>query len=272
MIKSLRDARITDALPRVLFTQDWVKALSGALGLLHEKILDYADGSQIYTGLDNVSEEVLDAVAVNWKIDWYDTSMTLEQKRRVVQSALTVRRLMGTPAAVRMQADAIYPGTELEEWFIYDGDAGYYRLFVNITDTTEESPVIAISAEEMERRLASAKRWSAHLENLSFMVKHSITIGHNIQSWTYNLPECGTLRCGTYHVRKTVGWSEQNGISAGAGVDAYTVSPPLTGTVPETARLGYSAGGTFDSGATVEAYNAAPTPAGIAECGTLPQI
>lgn len=109
MIKSLTDARITDGLPRIVSGQDWVIALSEALGSLHKKTLDYADASQIYTALDTVSEDILDVLAVNWKIDWYDTGFTVEQKRRIVKACIEARRLMGTVRAVRLQAQAIYP-------------------------------------------------------------------------------------------------------------------------------------------------------------------
>ena len=109
MIKSLRQARITDGLPRVLARQEWVIALSEALGLALGKTLDYTDESQIYTRLDTAPETVLDVLAVDWKIDWYDTELTVEQKRRIVKTALTVRRLMGTAAAVKLQVHAIYP-------------------------------------------------------------------------------------------------------------------------------------------------------------------
>ena len=112
MIKSLRQARITDGLPRVLARQEWVIALSEALGLALGKTLDYTDESQIYTRLDTAPETVLDVLAVDWKIDWYDTELTVEQKRRIVKTALTVRRLMGTAAAVKLQVHAIYPEGE----------------------------------------------------------------------------------------------------------------------------------------------------------------
>ena len=77
MIKSLREARIVDGVPRIVAGQEWVQALSEALGVLHEKTLDFADASQIYTALDTAPEDVLDALAVNWKIDWYDTDYTV---------------------------------------------------------------------------------------------------------------------------------------------------------------------------------------------------
>lgn len=174
MIKDLRDARLVDAVPRVVAGQDWVRALSEAVGVLHERTLRYIDDSQIYTSLDTATEPVLDALAINWKVDWYDTGYSVEQKRRIIKTALTVRRLMGTVGAVKLQADAIYPGTMLEEWFEYGGQPGTFRLYINVTDTTEEHPAIIYSPAEMERRLITAKRWSAHLESLSYMVRHTL--------------------------------------------------------------------------------------------------
>lgn len=168
MIKSLREAQIADGLPRVLREQPWAMALSLAVAELHKKTMDYIDGSQIYTAIDLVAEEVLDALAVNWKIDWYDTEYDIEQKRRIVKTALNVRRTMGTVGAVKTQADAIYPGTTLEEWFNYGGTHGKFRLRVNIVRVEEQQKFQMMSLAEIERRLAAAKRFSSHLEEVEY--------------------------------------------------------------------------------------------------------
>ena len=160
MIKSLRQARITDGLPRVVAGQEWVIALSEAQGIVLGRTLDYTDESQIYTRLDTAPEAVLDILAVNWKIDWYDTSFTLEQKRRIVKSALTVRRLMGTAAAVKLQVDTIYPGATVEEWFQYDGNAGCFRVLL-------ELPENGITGEEYRRLkngILTTKNERSHLD------------------------------------------------------------------------------------------------------------
>ena len=65
MIKSLRDARMTDGLPRIVARQDWVQAFAEALGAVHGLTMDYAQNSQIYTAIDTTPEVVLDALAVN---------------------------------------------------------------------------------------------------------------------------------------------------------------------------------------------------------------
>ena len=168
MIKSLREAQIADGLPRVLRAQPWTMALSLAVAELHKKTMDYIDGSQIYTAIDLVAEEVLDALAVNWKIDWYDTEYDIEQKRRIVKTALNIRRTMGTVGAVKTQADAIYPGTTLEEWFNYGSTHGKFRLRVNIVRVEEQQKFQMMSLAEIERRLAAAKRFSSHLEEVEY--------------------------------------------------------------------------------------------------------
>lgn len=266
MIKSLRDARVVDGLPRVVAQQDWVRALSAALGVLHEKALEYIDGSQIYTAIDAVAEPVLDALAVNWKIDWYDTGYSLEQKRRIVKTAMTVRRLMGTVSAVKLQADAIYPGTMLEEWFDYGGEPGTFRLYINVTDTTPEHPAIAYAPDEMERRLVTAKRWSAHMESFSYMVRHALIVRHTVENWLYRVPECGTIRCGTWWMPSTLGWSEHRALAMGALPEAYSILPEFTGTLPDTAVVGYSLCGAMRSGGVAEAYAVSPE-----FTGTLPE-
>lgn len=168
MIKSLLDAQITDGLPRIVREQPWVRALSKAMLDLHKKTMAYIDGSQIYTAIDTVSEAVLDALAVNWKIDWYDTEYDIEQKRRIVKTALNIRRTMGTVAATKAQADAIYPGSTIEEWFEYGGDPGKFRLRVNIVTVEEKQKFDAMTLEEIERRLTAAKRLSSHLEEVEY--------------------------------------------------------------------------------------------------------
>ena len=265
MIKDLRDARLVDAVPRVVAGQDWVRALSEAVGVLHERTLRYIDDSQIYTSLDTATEPVLDALAINWKVDWYDTGYSVEQKRRIIKTALTVRRLMGTVGAVKLQADAIYPGTMLEEWFEYGGQPGTFCLYINVTDTTEEHPAIIYSPAEMERRLITAKRWSAHLESLSYMVRHTLATGCRVDKWAYTVPECGTIYCGVWWMPATLGYTAHHALLTGGQPGAFAVSPEFTGTLPVPATVG-SVCGALRSGGVATGYTASPEFA-----GTLPE-
>lgn len=196
MIKSLLDAELRDGVPRVLQKQPWVEALSRAVLDLHRQTMGFIDGSQIYTAIDTVSEAVLDALAVSWKIDWYDPEYDLEQKRRIVQTALTIRRTMGTAAAVKAQADAIYPGSTVEEWYEYGGKPGYFRLRVNIMTVEEQEKFAAMSMAEVERRLAAAKRFSSHLEEVEYYDAGGTATGWGFAAYAGGelVESCTTMR------------------------------------------------------------------------------
>lgn len=164
MIKSLYDAKLADGLPRILQGQEWVWALSEALGSLHRKTMAFAARSQIYTAIDTAPEAVLDALAVNLKIDWYRTENSIEEKRSLVKTAVDVRRRMGTAYAVRMQADAIYKGTTVEEWFEYGGTPGCFRVQVNIPTgkgLTQED------LNQLARGIESCKNMRSHLDGVA---------------------------------------------------------------------------------------------------------
>ena len=176
MIKSLKDARIVDGLPRILAKQPWVRALSEAMGVVHEMTMTFADNSQIYTDIDHVTEDVLDELAVNWKIDWYDASYTVEQKRRTVKTAITVRKIMGTAEAVKMQINAIYPGTTVKEWFEYGGTPGCFRVEVHPSRLNTES-------DGFFAELEAVKRFSAHLESIVIRDKISLPIYTGFAVW-----------------------------------------------------------------------------------------
>lgn len=262
MIKSLTDAHVADALPRIVASQDWVAALSEAVNLMHRRTMQYINDSQIYTDIGNASEEVLDALAVNWKIDWYDTGYAIEQKRRIIQTALTVRRLMGTVSAVKLQIDAIFPETELEEWFDYGGDPGTFRLYLNVTETT---PSKIYSAKEIERRLITAKRWSAHLESMSYMIKRGVSIGSKVEIWAIRPPLCGTIYCGTYWMPSTLGRTESHSIVVAPKAEGFTVQPKFAGTLPVPSTVGYSVCGKMVCAGVSDAFVGNPEFA-----GTLP--
>lgn len=93
---SLRQAKLTDAIPATLGGAAVGAALAYAEWRMRGLLLEYAQDSQIYTALDTCPEMVLDALAVSWKVDWYDTTYPVEIKRSIIRSCMAVRRYMGT--------------------------------------------------------------------------------------------------------------------------------------------------------------------------------
>lgn len=188
--------------------ENLLRHFSGALGT-DEDLAALADGIaeqlakqpgeirllQIYTNTDNLPGDLLDILAKDFNIYWWDSNADIETKRRIIKSAPASHRIMGTVAATKRQADAFFPGSTLEEWFNYGGDPGYFRLCINITES-EAAGVDITTIAEAEARLLSTKRWSAHLESVSYMVRHALQTAGYVDTWQYLPPRCGLWRCG----------------------------------------------------------------------------
>lgn len=263
---NLRDARITDGLPRIVAEQPWAQVLSAVYGELQDRMFEYLDTGMTFSEVDTCDEGVLDQMAVYLKIEWYDSTADVETKRRIVRTAIEIQRYAGTVKAVREQASAVYPDSEVEEWFDYGGTPGFWRLNVNITEAAAQYHTI----REMEDLLGYTKRLSAHLEQISYMVRHSIGVGVTVECMAYKVPECGIPYCGTYWKPAQLGYSTGAELDAAANTGVFLAFPKITGTIPEVATKGWSAGQELQTTPAVDGYSITPAETGSGVTGDLP--
>ena len=91
------------------------------------------DRVRIISNIDGLDETVLDILARDFKVDWWDPEYSIEEKRRTLKGSWRVHKTLGTKAAVETAIRAIYPLTTVEEWFEYGGEPYHFRLNINIT-------------------------------------------------------------------------------------------------------------------------------------------
>lgn len=164
---NLRDARITDGLPRIVAEQPWPQVLSAVYGELQDRMFEYLDTGMTFSEVDTCDEGVLDQMAIYLKIEWYDSAADIETKRKLVRTAIEIQRYAGTVKAVREQVETIYKKARIEEWFSYGGTPGFWKLYVDITDDQETYH----TAAEMEKLLGYTKRCTAHLEHIIYTIE-----------------------------------------------------------------------------------------------------
>ena len=93
----------------------------------------------IYLNIDAMPEDLLDALAYDFKIDWWDTEYSLEEKRQVFRDHWRVHRTLGTKAAIETALSAIYPDTTVLEWFEYGGEPYHFQVRINLTNDDVDS-------------------------------------------------------------------------------------------------------------------------------------
>lgn len=140
----MSDHRITAAnimatFPESLLQDPNMAALAESIADEFERLPDVVSREMIYSRIDELPEDMLDILAYDFKIDWWDPNYTLKEKRKTLKENWYVHRHMGTRGAVERAISAIYPDTTLEEWFEYDGEPYHFRLWVNLSDDDVDS-------------------------------------------------------------------------------------------------------------------------------------
>lgn len=103
---------------------------------MSEALADHAAGLEeigLYDRIDRLAETVLDILARDLKVDWYDANYSLEEKRATIRGCFRVHRMKGTKAAVEEGLRAVYPDTVVKRWFEYGGEPYHFRLLINST-------------------------------------------------------------------------------------------------------------------------------------------
>lgn len=195
MIK-LQDTGLIEGLPPGIAEQHWVKVLDAVFRERQKKELEAVRKVFVYTAIDSAPENILDILAVQFKVDWYRDDYPIDTKRRVIKTAMEVRRYCGTEWAVKQAISAIYPNSEIVEWYDYNGTPGHWRLRVNIT---ENADIAYYTIKRMESLLGYARRCTAHLEGISYLIFNSdahsyIGTGYHGTAQRVSARITGTLR------------------------------------------------------------------------------
>lgn len=123
-------------LPVALQKDPSAVALAEAMAELLARRPDEIEQLRIYPVIDRLNEQLLDILAYDFKVDWWDADYSLEEKRQTLKDSWRVHKLLGTKAAVETAIRDIYPNTNVQEWFEYEGGKPYhFKLYIDLTDT-----------------------------------------------------------------------------------------------------------------------------------------
>lgn len=152
-------------LPDVLKNDQTMRAI--ATGIAEELALRPSEiaNLKIYSRIDELPEELLDILAYDFKVDWWDYDYSLEEKRKTLKDSWKVHRKLATPGAVEQAISAIYPDTKVIEWFEYGGKKHRFKLLI---DATYES-INPAKHQKVLSKVAYYKRESSRLESVEYV-------------------------------------------------------------------------------------------------------
>lgn len=154
------------ALPTVLQNDPSMAALAASIAEKLAARPGEIRGLMIYTRIDELPEALLDVLAVDFKVDWWDPDYSLEEKRKTLKDSWRVHRMLGTKAAVETAISAIYPDTRVVEWFQYGGSPFHFKLRI---DATYED-VDPQKHKRVLERVDYYKNLRSHMEGVEYIV------------------------------------------------------------------------------------------------------
>ena len=200
---------------------------SGVMNPLAEttaKFLEVAAGdmqrASIYARIDELDEELLDILAVDLNVTWYDYDYDVETKRRVIKESFFVHRYLGTVGATKKALCAVWPNTGVEEWFDYGGDPYYFRVLL---EANENQPIYIKDIIDTIKTYQSIR---SHLEDGLPVVR--VTFGIQINTGGYG-HKYGVDAAGTKPRWATHGNKSKEGLIVETGGKSAPYNVPATG-------------------------------------------
>ena len=216
------ESNFLSQLPRVIAGDKNLLALATAIARALVTHLNDLPEEEIYTRIDQLPEGVLDILAYDFKVDWYDFDFPVEAKRNLIKTNYYVHRHLGTAGAVKEAIRAIYPDSDVEEWFDYGGDPYKFRVALN-----SGAPIIPVSNTDILKAVYTYKSLRSHLEAIIYRT----TVNVGIRIVTGYVKYWGRI-CGTYPERAVQGEIASGTIVAGTSNGGLAYSARLCGTVP----------------------------------------
>lgn len=169
MSKELQSTSLLDILPQNLLADAQIYAAARALDDELQKITAATRNALLLPRLDELLEEVIDLLAWQWHVDFYEPSMSIETKRQLVRESIAWHRIKGTKAAVEKMAQTVFKGGVVTEWFEYGGEPYHFRIDVlnapNMTEESRERLLAVVNASKNTRSWLDELRFRREAQN-----------------------------------------------------------------------------------------------------------
>lgn len=127
-MKTIYDVTLLELLPENLRSDPDIIAASKALDEEYRQLAQSIKNVLTFGDIDNAKSEVVDALAAEMNLDFYDQTLPLANRRALVKNGYLYKYLKGTPFAVKQVVTDIFSAAQTEEWFEYGGVPYYFRV------------------------------------------------------------------------------------------------------------------------------------------------
>lgn len=118
----------------------------------------------VYARIEELNEDVLDILAYDFHVDWYNYTYSIEIKRNLIRDSIKIHKYLGTKYAVETVLRNVYPNSYIKEWFEYGGDPFFFKVFVNVSKYGIDSK----QQKKIQKEVELYKNLRSKIEKISF--------------------------------------------------------------------------------------------------------
>ena len=168
----LFDVKLTDIFPDKSVETE---CLSYAVYMIMQQIRTYTERLFIYGNIDNLPEDILDYLAKDRNLPYYDSEFTLEKKRNLIKNSYEWYMKAGTVEGIEELIQILFENGNVMEWFDFsDGEKekGLFDININSENITPDA------IQKFTNILKNAKNVSRHLRkvNVNYDCKYDLNV------------------------------------------------------------------------------------------------
>lgn len=232
MNETVFDIDFTRALPPSLKNDENMLALAKVVAEELQTTARLSSLNLIYARIDELEENVLDILAYDFHVDWYSYDYPIEVKRAVIKDSVRVHKRLGTLYAVTTALGNVYPESEVEEWFDYNGEPFSFRVVLDVTNSKAPAEYFAI-----KKAVDSYKRLTAHMDDLIYQCRAVVEIRVETDIFYLSAAMTGKHRSGTYPQRNMKGGVVGGSIAVRPQGGGFAFSSVQAGTKPHLSTV-----------------------------------
>lgn len=191
----LESADVLKLLPEFMRQDEAVKGLAAAVNNLIREPGQKVKTVRIWDQIDNLNDAQLDELAYELDIDWYNSTLPIENKRAIIKISDLVHSRRGTKWAVEELISAYFTKGFIMEWH----EEGYsnpkpfhYSVYTSHKNVTDDI------MREFGKIAKVAMPVRSRLDRVYYSDNYGSRIfaGHYEKNYNRTSKKCGTSKCG----------------------------------------------------------------------------
>lgn len=168
MSRQIKDISLADLLPESIREDETIKAAAEALDTEIQAVNSILNAPALLPRLEELPERVVDYLAWQFSVDFWDPDAPLQRKRSLVRRSISWHRYKGTLWAVQEVANTMFGPSRVTEWFDWGGAPYLFRVDVDLQDR-------GIGQDDYNkayRAVMATKNTRSHLDRLRIILSN----------------------------------------------------------------------------------------------------